>query len=162
MSDQQYKKTNKQRSYVEGNTVRNIDALPQRRIKEEHQREEQRKVDRQTKANQERELRMSLKSVLFLSFAVVLTLGVCAIYICLQVDNVNRKSHIATLESTILDLKTNNDATLNRIETSINIDDIKNIAINEMGMVYPTKEQIIYFTVDENDYMNQYQDIPEK
>ncbi len=27
-------------------------------------------------------------------------------------------------------------------------------------MIYPSKDQIIYFEVDSTDYMNQYQDIP--
>lgn len=34
--------------------------------------------------------------------------------------------------------------------------------MNELGMVYPQKEQIEYFEVEEDDYMNQYENIPER
>ena len=42
------------------------------------------------------------------------------------------------------------------------MDEVRNKALNDMGMIYPTKDQIIYYNVDNEDYMNQYQDIPEK
>ena len=100
--------------------------------------------------------------VLFLTAAVCVTLGVCLIYVQLQSDINGRMKHIASLESEMLDLKTGNEATLRRIETSVNLEEIRSKALNEMGMVYPTKDQIIYYDVDLNDYMNQYQDIPEK
>ena len=71
------------------------------------------------------------------------------------------RHQIAALENQILELKTKNDAARNKIERSINLKQVRDIAINQMGMRYPTQDQIIYFEVDEDDYMNQYQDIPQ-
>ena len=34
--------------------------------------------------------------------------------------------------------------------------------MEELGIVYPSENQIQYFEVKEDDYMNQYEDIPER
>lgn len=150
--------------YVEGNTVRKLNTMPERAPREERERvrERQQRISRSVQENRRRALQMSPGYVLFLTAAVALTLGVCAMFIQLQSEISTRMRNVAALESQILDMKTDNDATMNRIETSVNMEDIKNAAMNELGMVYPGQDQIVYFEVDANDYMNQYQDIPEK
>ena len=104
---------------------------------------------------------MSPGYILFLSAAMVLTVAVCAVLLKMQADSRNHMDQIAALENQILELKTKNDAARNKIERSINLKQVRDIAINQMGMRYPTQDQIIYFEVDEDDYMNQYQDIPQ-
>ena len=157
-----YKNMGRSQVYVEGNTVRKFDTLPQMQQQEESRREQQRRVNRQAKANSQQALGMSFSYVFFLTLASVLTVAVFAIYIQLQADNHNRMSHIASLEGQVLQLTIDNDAEMKRVESSVSLDEIKKTAMNEMGMVYPSQEQIVYFTVDVEDYMNQYQDIPEK
>ena len=100
--------------------------------------------------------------VMFLAVAVVITLGIGALYVQLQSDITGRMRNVSALKNQLLDLKTDNDAALRRVEASVNLDEIRNRAINELGMVYPEQGQIEYFEVKNNDYMNQYQDIPEK
>lgn len=157
--------TDRNRAYIEGNTVRKLDAVPNRypdAHEERERKEKERRANRAAKHNRQRAMQMGPGYVLFLTAAVCVTLGVCLIYVQLQSDINGRMKHIASLESEMLDLKTGNEATLRRIETSVNLEEIRSKALNEMGMVYPTKDQIIYYDVDLNDYMNQYQDIPEK
>lgn len=155
----------KAQAYVEGNTVRKLNAVPEREYREERERrerEQDRRARHAAQRNRERAMQMSPAYLVFLTLSVILTVGVCACYIQLQSDISSRMRNIASLESQILDLQMENDAAMKRIETSVNLDEIKETAMNEMGMVYPGEEQIVYFTVDTNDYMNQYQDIPEK
>ncbi len=147
---------------MEGNTVRKLNAMPERAPERIRERERQVRVDRQTRANRQRAMQMSLGYLFFLSLAVAMTVGICALYIHLQSEVSGRMRNVASLESQILDLKTENDAAMGRIESSVNMDEIRNTAMNDMGMVYPNKEQIVPFTVDNSDYMNQYRDIPEK
>ena len=64
------------------------------------------------------------------------------------------------LENEVMDLKTDNDAAEKKIETSVDLESIRKKAMEELGMVYPTSEQIVYFQIDSSDYMNQYEDIP--
>ena len=147
---------------MEGNTVRKLNAMPKRLPEEQERREQEkrRSIDRRTRMNRERALRMNPAYLLFLTLAVTATVGVCGLYIKLQTDLDSRKSHVASLESQILELRTDNDAALNRIETSVDLSEVKDTAMNSLGMVYPSQDQIVYYEVDNDDYMNQYSEIP--
>ena len=161
-------------NYIEGNTVRKMEAVPQRRSEQVHRElerkqekdrvreERQREARIAARRNQARALQMSPGYVVFLAVAMAAMVGVCGVYLKLQSDIANRMKTVAVLESQVTNLKTDNDANLKRINTSIDLESIKNTAINELGMVYPSKDQIIYFHIDTSDYMNQYEDIPEK
>ncbi len=61
-----------------------------------------------------------------------------------------------------MNLKNDNDAVQKKISNSVNIDNIRQRAMNELGMAYPQEDQIEYFEVDNDDYMNQYEEIPER
>ncbi len=150
------------RTYIEGNTVRKLETLPEYAPKEREERKREQRVDRATRANRQRALQMGPGYVMFLAVAVVITLGIGALYVQLQSDITGRMRNVSALKNQLLDLKTDNDAALRRVEASVNLDEIRNRAINELGMVYPEQGQIEYFEVKNNDYMNQYQDIPEK
>jgi hypothetical protein len=69
---------------------------------------------------------------------------------------------IAALESQVTDLKADNDANYKRITTSVDLNEVKDIAMNQLGMTYATEEQIIYYSVENSNYMDQYSDIPQK
>lgn len=148
--------------YVEGNTVRRMEAAPDyRREREERKREEERqRKQRVASRNQQKVAHMNRGYVAFLAFATALIGGAAVIYVNLQSSiNVHMKN-IAVLESQVSDLRADNDATEKRIEASVNIADIKSTAINQLGMVYAGADQIVHYTVNQEDYMNQYEDIP--
>ena len=52
-------------------------------------------------------------------------------------------------------LKVANDEEYNRILSSINLEEIKRIAIMELGMVYAQEGQIIEYENESGDYMRQ-------
>ena len=54
-----------------------------------------------------------------------------------------------------------NDARYKEIVTSVDLDYIKDVAMNQLGMQYATEEQVIYYSVENNNFMDQYSDIPE-
>ena len=87
--------------------------------------------------------------------------GNCGAYIKLQSDVTARMKKIASLESQVTDLKADNDEAYKRINTAVDLDAIKEKAINELGMFYATQDQIVYYSVDKTDYMNQYNEIPQ-
>jgi len=159
-------------SYIDGNTVRKVQPNPGRRSEETHQQfVEQQKLDREqrerkralratARRNQERALQMSPGYVLFLAAATMIMVAVSGVYLYLQAELTGRIRHVASLKSEVLNLKTDNDAEQKRIDKSVNLEEIRNRATGELGMIYPSKDQIIYFEVDSTDYMNQYQDIP--
>lgn len=154
------------RYYIDGNTVRRAEAAPdyrrEQRERIDRQREEElRKKKRIARKNQEKALRMGRSYVIFLTMAVMVFCAFAGVYIMLQSDVTARMSAISSLDSQINDLKADNDEAFKRLGTSIDLDSIKNKAMSELGMSYAKKSQIIYYSVVDDDYMNQYGEIPE-
>ena len=156
------------RYYTEGNTVRKVEAVPserdyreeRRRREAREQEEEQKRKKRIARQTQEKALRESRRYVMFLTMGVLIFGLFAGIYITIQSDITARMKTISKLESQISDLKAENDEAYKRISTAVDLEAIKDTAINELGMFYATSDQIIYYTVDNDDYMNQYIEIP--
>lgn len=151
-------------SYIEGNTVRKLEAVPDyRREQEEKKREAERRRNRRVaRRNQERVSHMNLRYVAFLTLSLLLVGGSSVVYIRLQTNITGHLNTISALESDITALRSDNDALEKRIETSVDLKNVKDRALNELGMVYASPEQIVHYTIDKEDYMNQYEDIPGK
>ena len=152
--------------YVNGSAVRELETQPVRRTTRPDRRkieEEQRKKRRRNAArrNRERELYMSKGYVMFLSACVVVIAMAAVSLIQMQSQVSQRMKNIAALESQVADLKMENDARYKEIVTSVDLEYIKDVAINELGMNYATEDQILYISVENNNFMDQYGDIPE-
>lgn len=164
----------KSRTYIDGNTARELAAQAERRKEQVHQEyvewqeeeRELRKRQRQTRAavmkNRERALQISPGYVFFLTAIMAVMVVVFVCYLHLQANMNKSVKNVALLETQILELKNENDAVQKKISNSVNLDTIRQKAMDELGMVYPQKEQIEYFEVDKDDYMNQYENIPER
>lgn len=158
------RRTGYTQTYIDGNTVRKLEAAPDyRREREERKREEQRRRNRRVaRRNQEKAAHMNMGYVAFLTMSLML-LGLSSVmYIRLQTNITGHLNTISALETDIASQKADNDALEKRIETSVDLKTVKDTALNELGMVYASPDQIIHYTVDKEDYMNQYEDIPEK
>ena len=44
--------------------------------------------------------------------------------------------------------------------TNVDMEHVKDVAMNELGMVQAKKSQIITYKMDDNDYVRQYSEIP--
>ena len=49
----------------------------------------------------------------------------------------------------------------NSVMDSVNLDEIREKAMNELGMVYATSDQVIEYESPSGDYVKQYEGIPE-
>ena len=163
----QARQSGREGSFVEGNAVRRIQAVPEmppERVRRERvdreQDIEQRRKRRIARRNQERALRMGRSYVAFLTMAVLVFGSFTGIYIRLQSDVTARMKTISRLERQITDLTADNDEAYKRISTSVDLDSIRETAMNELGMSYAKESQIVYYTVGNDDYMNQYSEIP--
>jgi len=155
----------KQTYYVNGSTVRKINAEPVRReridrtkIEEQQQKKRRRNAARR---NRERALHMSRGYVAFLTLCVGVIAFAAVALVQIQSQVTQRMEHIAALESQITDLKADNDARYKEIVTSVDLDYIKEVAINDLGMQYAAEDQIVYYSVENDNFMDQYSDIPE-
>ena len=75
----------------------------------------------------------------------------------LQSDLIIRQRSIEKLQGEISALKLENDAAYKRITVSIDLKEVKKQA-RKLGMKYPTDKQIIYYSIDNADYMTQYKE----
>ena len=126
-------------TYIDGNTVRKLEAAPDYR--------------------REQSAHMDLGYVAFLSVSLLVMCVAAVLYIRLQSGITTHLKTISALESQVAELKADNDAAEKRIETAVDLATIKDIAMNQLGMSYAGPDQIIHYTVDKEDYMNQFEDI---
>lgn len=153
--------------YVDGNTVRRMEAAPdyrqrrQERINEEEEAKERRRR-RMVRREQERTLRVGRSYLTFLTMVMVVFGVFAGTYIKIQSDVTSRMDTVSGLESQIADLKAENDEAYKRLSTSVDLESVKKTALEELGMSYVKESQIVYYSVGDDDYMNQYGDIPAK
>jgi cell division protein FtsL len=141
----------------------NAQPVRKERIDRSKIEEERRKKSRRDAArrNRERAMYMSPARVLFLSACVALSVIAAVSLVQIQAQTTQRMKHIANLESQLTNLRADNDAKYKEIVTSVDLNHIKDVAINELGMTYASEEQIVYFSIENENFMDQYGDIPE-
>lgn len=142
--------------YVQGNTVRKM--RPVREMPERPKKT----VSNSVRKNRERAKHMNAGYVLFLGTALAAACIILVYYIGLQSDITNSVKHIATLERQLNSLKVENEENYSRISSSVDLEEIRRIAIQELGMQYAKEGQIISFTSENNDYVKQMAEIPKK
>lgn len=140
--------------YVHGNTARNIQ--PERKTTERPKE----KVNNSIRKNKERAKHMSPGYVLFL-WAALASCGIILVYyIGLQSDITNTVKNISILESQLNDLRVANEEEYSRITSSVDLEEVRRIAIQELGMQYAQEGQIISFASENSDYVKQMAEIP--
>ena len=138
--------------YVQGSAARQVDI---RRQLEEPYIQPEHSVRR----NRERARRMNFPYVLFLSVMMAVTGFALIGYIRMESALTTSVKKIAALESQVNNLRLENDENLSRIEASVNLEDIRRIAITKLGMVYAEEGQIVEIPDEGSDYVRQYADI---
>lgn len=141
--------------YVQGNTVRKLDDdlyAP---------RQPKRQISNTARKNREKAYHMSFGYVLFLVCALVAAGFILTGYIGLQAEMTNSIKTVSKMESQLNDLKLENDENYSRITSSIDLEEVKRIAIQELGMKYAEEGQIVTFSGEGSDYVRQMADIPQ-
>lgn len=144
-------------AYVYGNTIRK-ETLP--KTKEHIFPDKPRQTSRQVRKNRNKALHMSAGYVVFLAIAAIAALIVCTGYLKLQSEITSRSRNIASLQEELADLKEDNTTRYNAVLNSVNLEEIREKAINELGMVYASPEQIIKYKSPTSNTVKQYEDIP--
>lgn len=149
--------------YVDGNTVRTIqprldekDDLPVRSRK----RKSVKKAS--AKANTGLETHVSPAYYMFVVLAILITAAVCIWYVDIRSKITTSQRQVSRLESQLNELKLSNDEEYERIMGSVDLEEIKRIAMTELGMKYPDQSQVVNISGESDDYVRQYGKIPEK
>ncbi len=143
--------------YVHGNTVRQLNTVPERFDKSQL---EQPRLSNAARRNREKAEHMNAGYLVFLSVAMIFTGIICLHYLNVRAEMTKQLKQISTLEAELTDLQSDNNETYNRINNSIDLDEIKRIAMEELGMVYASEEQVVLYDDQDGDYVRQYKDIP--
>lgn len=165
--------------YVDGNTVRRIQEVPERNMptvrgnQDRRQRKvtkassaktarRARAVSRETMRNRQKAMSMGRGFVFFLAVISVAVLFCCVNYLQLRADITGRIKNVAVLESELSELREENNAYESQVNSSVDLNRIKKIAIGRLGMNYPREDQKKTYSMSNNSYVRQYQDVPDK
>ena len=133
--------------YVYGNTARKVE------IQRQLQEPPKKPVQNEVRKNREKAHHMSMGYVLFLAAALVVAGLILVNYVQLQAELTNLTKINASRVSELSSLRLANDEAYNRVLNSIDLEEVKRIAIGELGMVYAQEGQIYNYTSKGNDYM---------
>ena len=168
-------------AYIEGTAVRKLSqyeqAVPEERPGRHHAPEKRQQTPKRKtsqsrpKTRQKavarrraraRAFQMNKGYVTFLSIVAVACLFICVNYLKLQAQVTESRKQISRMESSYSDLKLSNDAAYSKAVSSVDLDKIRDIAINELGMVYANQDQIVTYEKQDKDYVRQYEEVPKE
>ena len=144
----------RQQRAIEGNTARKVQTLEYPSRERQPERRERRHAE---KSNGQY---VNVLYMIFLAAASCMVLWSCVNYLQLQAETTSRVKHIASLETELEDLRKENNDNYTRIMTSVDLDHIRDVAINELGMVYAEPNQVILYDGGTDDYVRQNGSIP--
>ena len=143
---------------VEGNTARKYNRDYD--VVREIEKEPLKKISKQNRKNRERAQFMNFGRVAFLLACVGLVGVLLYGYLTLQSANTAAAAEVAALESQLNAMKLDNDEEYSIIMSSVNLEEIKMRAIEELGMQYAQEGQVIEVPCAADDYVRQYQAMP--
>lgn len=161
---EQHKNAYRNSVYVHGNTAPRrqpgggIYELPGRQAPS---RQTVKHTGKNVRRNRDKALYMNIGYVLFLAAAVVAATVILTGYLTLQADITSSIKNISKMESTLNEMRLTNDENYDRIISNVNLDEVKRIAIQELGMGYAKEGQIITFHGEGSDYVRQTGEIPD-
>jgi hypothetical protein len=66
---------------------------------------------------------------------------------------------VASLERELNNLRLTNDENLARINASVNLEEIKQVAVEELGMTYAKEGQVVIVSSEGSDYVRQIREL---
>ena len=119
-------------------------------------------VSEQTKRNRERAFKSNFGMVVLLGVAMVALMFIAVQFLQNKAEYTATLSKVAELETQLSDLKEDNDAYYNSLNTNVDLSGLKKRALSQLGMNNPTEAQVETYTSPEGTgFMRQYQDAPD-
>ncbi len=144
--------------YVYGNTAPKPDYTPGRRAPEPPGKK---RVSSQVRKNRKNALHMNRSYVFFLGVAAALALVICVNYIQMQSRLTSYSKNITVLQEELANMREENTTKYNAVMDSVNLEEIRERAQDDLKMEYASPEQIVEYEKPSTDYVRQYEDIPE-
>lgn len=116
-------------------------------------------ISNSARRNRERATRINPALLIFFVIALCFFTFTLVNYIRELSDVTSSISTISTLENRYQTLKADNEEEYLRILSEVDMDEIKRVATEELGMHYAKEGQIYTYADEKNDYVRQYSDI---
>lgn len=149
-------------SYVQGNNVLQFEPEYEEKVKKPKKpklhivKPKKRKKDLYTRAQAARN-----KMALTITMTALILVSVSLIhYLELQAQIAGRGDTISALEEQYVALKAQNDLKEAELNSNIDYDQILSIAVNELGMVYANKDQVVVYNSEKMEVVKQLENIP--
>lgn len=152
-------------SYVDGSAAKKLQTAPTLPEIERRRRQQEKEEQRRQEELRQRQIGRANRINFFYTAAVigvaVVLFVVCWQYLQLQTSVKTNASEISSLQSQVTKLTAENDEMELQINTNIDYEQIYKTAVDELGMVYPDKKQVVTFDAGISEFVKQYQDIPD-
>ncbi len=109
--------------------------------------------------NKERLLEFDWKYTLITAMAVIICVAAALVYVRGTVYLNDLETEVSSLTTEKADLLSEQNALQTEIDKNINLDEIRAYAEDELQMVYPDSEQVIYYSSSTSDYFRQYESV---
>ena len=119
-------------------------------------------VSHQVKQNRKKAMGINKAYVVFLSVAAILMLVVCVQYVQLRAELTNRSKNITALQEELANLNEANTTKYNAVMDSVNLEEVREKAMDDLGMVYANENQVVEYDNPDGDYIKQYEQIPDE
>jgi len=133
--------------YVYDNTARQLD------VRRQLQEAPRKQLSNETRKNRDKAQHMNPGYVIFLLGALCVCAIVLINYVQLQSEITTTVKQISTMESELNTMQLTNEENYNRIVSNIDLEEVRKIAIGELGMTYAKEGQIITYENAGSDYM---------
>ena len=143
-------------TYEYGSAARQLNAQPAIKTKESEEAREQRRArQRQIRRNN----KINLMYTMMVASVAAVVFFICYQYLNVQSAIKTNSQTVVELQNQLNSLKAENNSHESEINASIDYDAIYDTAVNELGMVYPSRSQVIGYDSKESEYVKQYKDI---
>jgi len=157
--DRQYRRTTYVNDIdsVDGNTARQLNAVPERRERNVPARKHRRQPERQP-------VHMAgIDGVSFIFMVCALCIVICFAFSYIHTQNEVRgmKKEVISMQAEVKELQEDNDIAYNKVLASVDLADIYRIATGKLHMVMADGNKVYKYKNKKSDMVKQYSDIPQ-
>lgn len=105
--------------------------------------------------------RMTIGEIMFVLLLVGAFMTVAVWFLSVQSSITSTRNDIEKKATLLQELTADNDAKEVYLNKSIDLTEIYNTATTELGMIYPSYDQIVYYQREDGGYVRQYDEIPQ-
>ena len=142
----------RERYYVDGNTVRRLETLPEYRP--------ERKIEKAPRPKRRPDPKMDLLSVVVIAACVITSLWICFGFLQTQMELNSINKTVLSLEKNVIEIQAENTATYEKINDSVDLNQIYKEATNRLGMVRAESGQVYTYSNEISNTVRQYGEIP--